>query len=267
MSPSWLDAAATHLCCWSPPPGFLGTLELVDAADPNSTDILQVVFVGLQLVVLVAAAIFARRQLNEAKQLREEQTRPFVVLDLESEEPPFFFLAVKNIGTTMARDVRFEFDPPAESTIDHANLDNLKMFREGISTLPPGKEIKTLFDSAIQRHPAQLPEVYDVRVRYTDQERRKQYSETMDLDFGLYWGRLSITRRGIHHVHEELQRMRKEMKKWSPNLGSGLLLVSEEDMEKRIANAERKLEEPHRLRTPDEDAEDAKGTQEDLDER
>jgi hypothetical protein len=209
----------------------------MDAPPPNTTDILQAVFVGLQLVVLVAAAVFAGRQLSEAKRLREEQTRPFVVLDLESEEPPFFFLAVKNIGTTMARDVKFEFHPTPKTTVKEADLKRLKMFREGISTLPPGKEIKTLFDTAIQRYPTDLPEVYEVRITYTNQSRGQTYSETMDLDFGLYWNRLSMTRHDIHHVHDELKKIRQEIKKWSPNLGKGLRVVTEDEVKRRNDNA------------------------------
>jgi len=36
-----------------------------------------------QLVVLVVAALYARSHVREARELREDQARPFVVLDFE----------------------------------------------------------------------------------------------------------------------------------------------------------------------------------------
>lgn len=216
----------------------------MEASGPTTTDVLQTIFIGLQLLVLVAAALFARRQLNEAKKLREEQIRPFVVLDLTSEERPFFYLSVKNIGSTMARDIRFEFDQMPTSTMGHGDLERLKMFREGISTLPPGKEIKTLFDSAIQRYPSDLPETYRVTVSYTDPDGERHYREEMDLDFGLYWNRLSVERKGIHHIHQELERIRKDLSKWSANVGSGIQIATDDDVKRRTAKIEEQWAEP-----------------------
>lgn len=112
------------------------------APDPTWTDVLQTVFLGAQFVLLIVAALFGWQQLREAKELREDQTRPFVVIDLGSTRKPFFDLVISNIGATMARDVTFKFAPEPETTMKEAALDRLKMFREGISTLPPGKEIR-----------------------------------------------------------------------------------------------------------------------------
>lgn len=49
--------------------------------------------------------------MKHAKDLRDAQTRPFVVIDLGSSRTSFFDLVVTNIGATMARDVTFEFTP------------------------------------------------------------------------------------------------------------------------------------------------------------
>ena len=84
-------------------------------ADPTWTDVAQTILVALQLVVVVAAAIFAWSQLTEARRLREDQTRPFVIVDLDTQIRPFFDLVVKNIGTTMARDVEIRFEPELQS--------------------------------------------------------------------------------------------------------------------------------------------------------
>jgi hypothetical protein len=64
-----------------------------------------------QLLVLVAAALYARAQVREARELRRDEARPYVVVDLEPDRPPFMNLVVANLGRTMARNVRIETDP------------------------------------------------------------------------------------------------------------------------------------------------------------
>jgi hypothetical protein len=55
------------------------------------------------VAVYVVLGIFAWIQVLQARRLREEQARPFVIVDFE---PGFLvYLTVENIGRTMARDV------------------------------------------------------------------------------------------------------------------------------------------------------------------
>jgi hypothetical protein len=107
-----------------------------------------------QLTVLAAAAIFAWRQVGEARRLGEQQARPFVIVDFDVEDF-LFFIEVTNLGATLARDVRVSIDPPLGSAINTTDerMTQLKIFTEGIPTLAPGKKIRTLFDSAIERKP------------------------------------------------------------------------------------------------------------------
>lgn len=220
-------------------------------ADPTTaTEVLATVFLGVQLLVLTAAAIFGRRQLNEARELREAQTRPFVVIDLGSSAHTLFDLVVKNIGPTLARDVRFQFDPPIESTDEDLDPNKIKAFREGISTLAPGKEIRTLFEKGPDRHKSDLPDAYEVTITYTDQSGRRRYTETIDLDFGLYWDRLTVSRRDVHDLYKQLEAIAKEIGNWRPNLGRGILTVTTADVEERNAAALERLEE-HRAREED----------------
>jgi hypothetical protein len=101
-----------------------------------------------QLVVLVAAALYARAQVREARELREDQARPFVVVDFEVSGPPEIRLAITNIGKTMARDVRVSFAPPLQSSMDRPErrLADLRMLNEPIPAMAPGKIYSTLFD-------------------------------------------------------------------------------------------------------------------------
>lgn len=134
------------------------------------------------------------------------------------------------------------------------------MFREGISTLAPGKEIRTLFERGPDRHKSDLPDTYEVTVTYTDQSGKRDYEETIDLDFGLYWDRLTISRRDVHDLYKQLETIAKEIRNWRPNLGRGLLAVTAADVEKRNAEALEGLEE-RRAKQAEPDA-NAKPTEE-----
>lgn len=85
--------------------------------EPTWTDVAQVVLVGLQLVLLGIAAFVATRQVREARRLREDQARPFIVADFDVRDH-LIFLTVSNVGTSLAREVRFDIEPELRSTIE-----------------------------------------------------------------------------------------------------------------------------------------------------
>lgn len=97
------------------------------------------------VAVYVALGIFAWIQVLQARRLREEQARPFVIVDFE---PGFLvYLTVENIGRTMARDVTVRFDKPLASTLTGPReINESPLLRQPIPTLPPGRKIRVLFD-------------------------------------------------------------------------------------------------------------------------
>jgi hypothetical protein len=95
-------------------------------------EVATVAIVAAQLLVLVAAAIVARHQVLEARRLREQQSRPFVIIDFDIERGVEVYLQVANLGNSLAREVTFEITPPLESSID-VPVDKIKMFTEGIA--------------------------------------------------------------------------------------------------------------------------------------
>lgn len=128
---------------------------------------------GLQFGVLVVALLVAWRQASEAVRLREDSTRPFVTIDL-SVERKVIYLSVANTGPSMARNVRFTFNPPLRSAAVQEQIGSLKMFgEEGIPSLPPGKNITTVFDVFPQREEeGGYPDAYTVDIRYDGERRR-----------------------------------------------------------------------------------------------
>jgi hypothetical protein len=209
------------------------------------TDEWQVYLVAAQLVVLIAAAIFAWRQVKEARELREEQNRPFVVVDFDVEGGYMVYLEVVNMGTSLARDVRIEIDPPLESAID-IDMGKLKMLSDGIATLAPGKKYRTFFDMSFRRNEDRpdLPMNHIARVRYWDEKRKRQFDETLNLDLDQYMHINTVTRHGLHDIHKELEKMRKVFEKWTSGIGSGVLALSLEEAraenERRYAAMEKR---------------------------
>ena len=198
------------------------------------TDEAQVFLMAAQLLVLVAAAIFAGRQVREARVLREEQNRPFVVVDIEVESGYMMYLEVVNMGTSLARDVRIEIDPPLESAID-IQINKLKMLNEGIATLTPGKKYRTFFEMSFRRNEDRpdLPMNHKARVRYWDEKKKRSFDETLILDMGQYMHMHTVTRHGIHDVHKQLDAIQKTLKGWSANIGRGMVAMSYEEAKAR----------------------------------
>lgn len=170
---------------------------------------------GLTFLFVAIAALVAAWQAREARRLREEQARPFVIIDFHVWST-IIELRIKNIGATLARDVQFEFRLPVTTTHDETagrgKLMELNLFKNGIPSLAPEKEIKFFFDQFPSRIEAGLPMTYAVTVSYNG-TGRKRYSVETVLDLEMYVGTGGITRYGIHDIHERLKEIAAILKK------------------------------------------------------
>ena len=85
------------------------------------------------------------------------------------------FFVVKNIGRTVAKEVKFDFEPPLQSGWgNRAHEFDVSFLKSGISSLAPGQELRVVFDamtnyfdgSAVKMLEGTLPSAYTVRVTY-----------------------------------------------------------------------------------------------------
>lgn len=203
----------------------------------------QVGLVAAQLLVLVVAALVATRQVREARRLREQQYRPFVVIDFEVDDP-WISLVITNLGTSLARDIRFEVQPELRSSLEDQPA--LGILNDGIPTLAPGKVLRTFFDGFIQRKDSGLPDRYEATVSYRDESGRRQFSEALSLDLAIYKSFTYLVRHDIHDIHKVLKEMQKEMKKWTAG-SRGVLAMSPEQRRDEQERARQAREEFHRL--------------------
>jgi hypothetical protein len=193
--------------------------------------------------ILAIAAVFAGFQVREARRLREARFRPFVVVDFDpASDPPFIHLVISNLGPVVARDVSFVFTPELSSSFDDRPVEGapprfaeLKLFREGLPTLAPGKRIDVLFDSWIHR--GERPDAYTVNVTYRG-EGHRSYREEIRLDLAPFRYLRRIERPGLHDIHGELDRIRRELHGWTAP-GGGLRVKSPEDIRREREEWER----------------------------
>lgn len=200
------------------------------------------------VVIYVGLFLYARRQVAEARQLREEQTRPFIVVEFV---PDFLItFRVRNIGATLARNVKVTWDqwPAVSRSFAAYNLwkspQGSVLFDTGIPCLSPGQEIATHFDHFPNRVKEGLPMTYRVTVDYdnfalTGKERR-HYQLAYVLDLDLYKDLRASRRRGMHELVQEVQGIKDLMDRWT-DTGTRGLRVASYDRDRYVARENRPM--------------------------
>jgi hypothetical protein len=149
------------------------------------------------------------------------------------------YIVISNIGATMARDVRLEFEPGLSSSLDSrgdiTSPSDLKPLRDGIPSLPPGKRLPVMFDMFTQRAEAIYPDVYRVTITFYAPALKHELRDESVLDLGMYRNVLHANRRDVHDVHERLKELVTEARKWSAS-GGGLLTLDPSQLRSRTAD-------------------------------
>ncbi len=107
----------------------------------------------------VGLLFYAARQLTEARRLRDDQTRPFLVVDF-SFRSILVSIRVSNTGTTAAKDARVVLDAPVESTAATVRWQGSGLFGSGLPQFAPGRHLDFALDSFPRRRDSRLPMVF-----------------------------------------------------------------------------------------------------------
>jgi len=93
-------------------------------------------------------------------------------------------LAIKNISMIPALDVKVILDPEINIKRNETKLSDLPAFRDGISFLAPGQELKFHLDSfpAFMSPEKKLATEYNVRINHIDGLDRKNHENWIKLD-------------------------------------------------------------------------------------
>ncbi|MGJ7439862.1 hypothetical protein [Aquipuribacter sp. MA13-6] len=181
----------------------------------------------------IVAAVFAFIQVRHARLLRIEQAQPVVLVDFES-SPVWqnaIELVIENSGKTIATNVRVEFDPPLESSKKQRGheIENSILLKEGIPTLPPGRQVRALFDLTHERKESGLPMSYKARVTFSNSKGRGRQSLSYVLDLNYRFGLLTFQEKGMHQIAEELGHIRNSMRRWTTHTNGLKVHMVDED--------------------------------------
>lgn len=195
------------------------------------------------LAVLVFTARYAARQFEEAKKLRQDQNRPYVVPSIDVEQQMLFVFAVENVGRTPAFNVKIQFDDPPRS--ETKELEDLRMLREPIPTMPPDQRFRAYWESSLtvfnkeKAYPHPLS--HRVTVSYEDHQGHVYGPESYVLDFRIYEGQAAGPK-GITDLIKAVDRLVAEHKKWTDGT-QGLNIHA-----RNAVREQRRGDRPHHLR-------------------
>jgi len=143
---------------------------------------------GITLAYVIATFL----TLKEIKRQREQSARPYVIVDfIIDKDAIFMYLIIKNIGNTMAQNIKITEVPVFVQSF-HFEEYNPKNFKDGLKFLPPGKQVDTFYDSLVDYCGKKLPMSYTVTVSYEDAITGKQYEERYDINLDPYACRLRL---------------------------------------------------------------------------
>lgn len=153
-------------------------------------------------IVLLVTLIYVARQVKE-------QFRPWVTVSFHFRSI-IAFVAVRNLGSTPARDLRIRFEPELVSTLSD-NVGEVAMLNEKTPVLAPGEERLILLDRVPDRLDSELPKQHTAYLEYSDHRGRRLATERFVLDFGLLDG-ARLPDKGLHDLVESLDRIGEQLK-------------------------------------------------------
>lgn len=195
---------------------------------------------GTVVTALLTAGLLAYAivQVGQAKKLRDDQTRPFVIVDVNFRSI-VIELVIENIGATAATDVLVAFDTPLASTSRAPDWQHSSAFTDGVPMMAPRRRIRFFLDSYVTRDKSDLPMQITGTVSYYGPrrtQRSKPYSDPFVIDLSVYKG-ASVNEKGVPEMAAALEKMNRRFDSWTD--GSRGLAVQASDSDKASIREDR----------------------------
>lgn len=165
-------------------------------------------FTGL---ITVGLLVYAIVQIRDGRKLREDETRPFMVVDFDLRNSGLVSLDVQNIGKSAAAAVRVLLDEPIVSAKAKVDWQTNGLFKEGVPLFAPGRRMTYVIDIFHKRVEAQLPSRVSGVIEYQRAHGRTgTFREPFMIDLSAYGGAL-LPRKDLADLADEVQKIRKLM--------------------------------------------------------
>ncbi|MFJ6480413.1 MULTISPECIES: hypothetical protein [unclassified Streptomyces] len=152
----------------------------------------------------------ARQQLEHAEAVHREKNEPHVLVDIQPGASGTLVIVVENIGSTIARNVRIEVDPPLESGWGEDLTEALaRVFSRTFPVLPPRRRLEFLLDEQERFQNTDLPTAYAFTVRCEGPYGPVEDMEHV-VDFGTYAETLILSS-PLRRVEDKLDDIGKEL--------------------------------------------------------
>lgn len=181
--------------------GFLLFLAIVDPDNRFTRDTASVApwasgLAAIVLATLTALYVSATEDMARATGLLAEETRlarqlsmrPAVIAELEADQSQIFWLKVRNIGNSVAYELRIACYPDMQ-IVSGKTLMGLKLFADGLPTLGPGAHIRTMLEFGpriLDKSDSELQ--HTIRLSFKDSEGTKYGPFEYPIDFSSYKG-------------------------------------------------------------------------------
>lgn len=156
------------------------------------------------------------KTVQEMREARDQESAPYVIAYFDLDLPMIFFV-VKNLGKSVATDIKLSIDPPLVTKNPSINLNDLSMIKNGIATLAPGSEIRTFFDSTIGSFSdPNWPLKYKVTIAYKGGLLPDLRWHEMTLDLSAYKGLYYDSKKDLDDLVKEIEQIRKAFEEFNP---------------------------------------------------
>lgn len=194
-----------------------------------------VLFAALQIRSAVA---LHRANIEHQRQLLREETRPYVVANLEHRSV-LAILALANIGKTPAFDVEVRLDKRFESVaIRDAEWQDSMLFTSAVAMMAPSYKMRFALDSLAQRKDSDLEGTVTGTISYRDSTGHKYTDERFTIDL-VAPGRALKHDLGMHDLVDEIRKLNRTSADWGKG-GRGLR-VNTLDEDRAIARENRPM--------------------------
>lgn len=184
------------------------------------------------LLVAIAAALYARNQVQIARAAQKEATRPYVIVTAEPSPIGWrvMDLVIRNIGQRPAYNVSVSLtpEPVRANETPGAPISEVRWLKEPIPMLAPGQVLRTFYDAMDERLNSgrtDLPSSHDYTVEYNEGPTASKKGEADHRDVGVVdlnamAGALQPDVYNIHHVASALRDIKKEVTKMNRTVTS-----------------------------------------------